>query len=252
MRAALAIGEEVFAALGYTVLAPSRPGYGRTPVTTGRTPGGFADISRELCSDLGIDQVAAAVGISGGGPTAVAMAARHAGLVRRLVLESAVGPLSWPDPRTRLGARLALNRVTERASWTAVRALLRIAPMATLRFFLTSLSTDPPSDVLASLAPNQRSGLLTLLSRMSSGSGFVNDLRQSANLTAQVSQPTLVIATRKDGAVPFAHAQALAAGIADSRLVVSEANTHLIWLGSDYPVIAESIRKFLGADTIRA
>jgi len=252
MRAALAIGEEVFAGLGYTVLAPSRPGYGRTPVTTGKTPGGFADITRELCSDLGIEHVAAVVGISGGGPTAVAMAARHAELVQRLVLESAVGPVAWPDRRTRLGAQIALNGVTERASWSVVRALVRIAPATTLRFFLTSLSTDSPSDVLASLAQEHRSWLLTLFSRMRSGSGFVNDLRECVDLTAEVRQPTLVIATRKDRAVPFAHAEALAAGIAHSRLVVSEADTHFVWFGSDYPAIAETIRNFIQADSVSA
>lgn len=35
MRASLPLGEEVFADAGYTILAPSRPGYGRT---RSRTP----------------------------------------------------------------------------------------------------------------------------------------------------------------------------------------------------------------------
>ena len=40
MNAALALGEEVFAEAGYSVLVPSRPGYGRTPLTTGTTMSG--------------------------------------------------------------------------------------------------------------------------------------------------------------------------------------------------------------------
>src|SRR5947207_15950443 len=35
VRAGLALGEEVFADAGCTLLAPSRPGYGRTPLSTG-------------------------------------------------------------------------------------------------------------------------------------------------------------------------------------------------------------------------
>ncbi len=251
MRAGLALGEEVFADLGYTVLAPSRPGYGRTPVQTGVTPSGFADVTRELCSQLGIHDVAAVVGISGGGRTAVAMAARHPELARRLILESAVGSLPWPDRRLRRGARIAYNAVTEKATWRIVRALLSVAPTTMLLTFLRSLSTEPPDVVLASLTDQDRSFLLSLFSRMRSGHGFVNDLRAMPDLTADVRQPTLIIATRNDGAVPFAHAESLAAAIRGSELVVSDAESHVIWLSRDYPAIAERIRTFLGKSSPR-
>jgi hypothetical protein len=78
---------------------------------------------------------------------------------------------------------------------------------------------------------------------MRSEYGFVNDLRETRDVTAEVGQPTLIIATRNDGAVPFAHAEALATGIRDSELIVSEADSHLIWLSSDYPTIVEIFSK---------
>ncbi|MFD0504145.1 alpha/beta fold hydrolase [Streptomyces chiangmaiensis] len=65
-RAGLAVGEEMFAEAGYTVLAPSRPGYGRTPLSTG-TASGFADVVPALCAHLGITEIAAVVGTSGVG-----------------------------------------------------------------------------------------------------------------------------------------------------------------------------------------
>jgi hypothetical protein len=54
-----------------------------------------------------------------------------------------------------------------------------------------------------------------------------------------------VIATRRDGGVPFAHAQSLAAAIRRAELVESLADSHFIWFGPDWPTIAERIRVFL-------
>lgn len=248
MRAGLALGEDVFADAGYTVLAPSRPGYGRTPLPTGTSVSGFTDVVAALCGHLGITKVAAVVGISGGGPTAVTMAARHPGLVDRLILQSAVGCLAWPDRHTRLGARAVFAAATERATWGAIRALGRVAPDMGLRLLLHDLTTQPVRDVVAALRAEDRAMLLALLSRMRSGRGFLNDLRPTPDATAEVGQPTLVIATRNDGGVPFAHAQSLATAIRHAELVESAADSHFIWFGPDWPTIAETIHVFLTTD----
>jgi pimeloyl-ACP methyl ester carboxylesterase len=254
MRAGLTLGadEGIFTALGYRVLVPSRPGYGRTTLQTGRapTPTGFADVTAELCQHLGIDQVAAVVGISGGGPTAIAMAARHPELAKRLILESAVGFLPWPNTSRpgRVVATIAFAAGIEQATWGAVRALLRLAPTIGLRALLGGLSTRPAGQVLAGLSAEQRATLVALFSRMRSGRGFTNDLRdlgRRPDVTPEVAQPTLVIASRQDAAVPFAHAESLLAGIEGAELVVSQSDSHLIWFASDYPMIADKIRSFL-------
>lgn len=250
MRAGLALGEEVFAECGYTVLVPSRPGYGRTPLSTGTSPGGFADVTRELCRHLGIDRVAAVVGISGGGHTAVSMAARHPGLVSGLILESAVGFLPWPDRLTRVGGQVVFDSVIEGVTWGGMRALLRVSPGLGLRALLGGLSTEPVERVLAALSAEDRATLVALFSRMRSCHGFRNDLRAmteefSVDVTAEVTQPALVIASRRDGAVPFAHAESLAASLPHAELVASEAMTHFLWFGDDYPGIADKIRRFL-------
>jgi pimeloyl-ACP methyl ester carboxylesterase len=248
VRAGLALGEDVFTAAGYGVLAPSRPGYGRTPVRTGGSPAGFADATRELCEHLGIGQIAAVVGTSGGSHTAITMAARHPDLVTRLILQSAVSFLPWPGRTTRLGAHLVFGPATESLTWRAIHALMRRAPDRGLRLMLGPLSTGPAGTVLAGLSQTDRATLVALFSRMRSGHGFVNDLRPTPDVTAEVGQPTLVIASRQDRAVPFAHARSLASAIRHAELVTSQAGSHFIWFSGDYPQVADRIRGFLSTE----
>ncbi|GAA4206397.1 alpha/beta hydrolase [Streptosporangium oxazolinicum] len=248
MRAALALGEEVFTTSGYRVLVPSRPGYGRTPLATATTPAAFTDVTADLCRTLGIERVAAVVGVSAGGRTAVAMAARHPDLVRRVILQSAVGFGPWPDDRrTRLGGRLVFNARVEAASWAAVRLLMRTVPQAGLRLLLRDLSTRPVGQVMAALSEHDQAELLALFTLMRSGAGFVNDMLPVPDCAGHVTQPALVIATRTDRSVPFTHAESLAATIHRAELVESRADGHMIWFAPDYPAITEKIRGFLTA-----
>ncbi len=248
VRAGLAVGEEVFAAADCTILVPSRPGYGRTPLSTGTSVSAYTDLVRALCAQLGVARVGAVVGISGGGPTAATMAARHADLVERVILVSAVGWLPYPDRWTRLGAHLMFATGIGHLSWAGVHALARVAPDACLRMMLRSLSTRPVDEVLAALRAEDRATLLALFAQMRSGRGFLNDLRPTPDVTAQVDQPTLVIATRTDRGVPFAHAQSLLSTIHHAELIESHADSHFVWLGDDWPAIAERIRVFLDTD----
>lgn len=253
MRASLPLGEEVFADAGYTVLAPSRPGYGRTPVTTGTSLEGFAHVVTELCHQLGIGSVAAVVGQSAGGPSAVTMAARCPALVERLILQSAVGPLAWPGRLTRMGSRVAFSPRTEHLTWALTHTLVRRAPALGLRLLLRNLSLQPVGSVLQALPEPHRVLAAALFERMRSGSGFCADLANFTDIAgyretaAGVGQPALVIASPTDAAVAFAHAQALADALPNARLITSQAPGHFIWFGDDYPAIAATITGFLEA-----
>ncbi|MFF0740268.1 alpha/beta fold hydrolase [Streptomyces sp. NPDC004111] len=257
MRAGMPLGEDVFARADCTVLAASRPGYGRTPLNTGTSPDGFADVLAELCAALGLPTVAAVVGQSAGGPTAVAMAVRHPGVVRRLVLQSAVGPVPWPDRRTRLGGSLLFAPRTEAVTWALVHAMTRRTPRLALRLLLPELTSRPVAELLGSLSATQRAWLLDLFGHMRSGPGFRNDLRvlaapgrsvHLAALAARVPQPTLVIATPHDGSVSYAHAESLAHTIPNAHLLAGNAPSHMIWIGDDYPVLAAAITDFLAEE----
>lgn len=245
MRVGLALGEETFTEAGYTILAPSRPGYGRTPLSVGPSPAAYTDAVRALCERLGITRVAAVVGISGGGPTAVAMAANHPDLVERLVLISAVGRLPWPDRLTRLGAHGLFAPGVEAGTWAGVRLLTGRPGLWSLRLMLRRLSALPARRVVAALTTAERETLGALFGSMRSGRGFLNDLRPGPDLSSAVGQPTLVIASRNDRGVAFAHAESLVAGIPHATLVESQAVSHFVWFAPDWPAITERIHRFL-------
>ncbi|MEV7009297.1 alpha/beta hydrolase [Streptosporangium sp. NPDC051022] len=248
MRAGLALGEEVFTDAGFTVLAPSRPGYGHTPPTTGTTPAGFADATAQLCRSLGVRRLAAVVGISAGGRTALTLAARHPDLVERIILQSAVGFLPWPDRLTRLGGRVVFNARLEAGTWVIMRSLLRTAPSLGLRVLLRQLSVLPVHRLMAGLSAAERATLTGLFTAMRSGHGFVADMLPVPDCAAEAGQPALVIATRHDRSVPFAHAESLVAAMPNAELVDSRADSHMIWFGPDYPRVAAKIRDFLATD----
>jgi pimeloyl-ACP methyl ester carboxylesterase len=137
---------------------------------------------------------------------------------------------------------------TEKATWALIHALVRRAPDMALRLLLRDLTVRPVSPVIATLSPQHRTLLLELFALMRSGAGFAADLRAMAGGRAHippVSQPTLVIAAPDDGAVPFAHARSLTAAIPGARLIISQAPSHFIWFGDDYPAIAATITDFL-------
>ena len=74
---------------GCQLVAPSRPGYLRTPLDSGRKPSEQADLYASMLDALHIDKVTI-LGISSGGPSAVHFAARHPNRTKALLLDAAV------------------------------------------------------------------------------------------------------------------------------------------------------------------
>ena len=74
---------------GRELIAPSRPGYLRTPLDSGRSPAQQADLYAAMLDALYIDKVTV-LGISSGGPSAVHFAARHPNRTNALLLDAAV------------------------------------------------------------------------------------------------------------------------------------------------------------------
>jgi pimeloyl-ACP methyl ester carboxylesterase len=78
-----------------------------------------------------------------------------------------------------------------------------------------------------------------------SSRGFLVDLCTPTDVTDDVGQPTLILATRNDGAVSFDHAEHLAATMRHATLVEVDTPTHLLWLGDGSDHTAAAIHSFM-------
>jgi pimeloyl-ACP methyl ester carboxylesterase len=218
----------------HRVLLPSRPGYGRTPLRSGRTPREQAAAYEALLDACGVDR-AGVVGISGGGPSARAFAAHARSRCSALVLCCAVAEhlVTVPVATRLLAAVPALWEVGARV--TAGRASRRLRDRdAALAEALAVLG--PAERALADCDPRVHEDLLafshTRLRAMTSVAGLRNDFRQF-RLAAQPAAwpagpdvPTLVLHGDADDVVPLAHGEHHRDSIPGARLEVLSGAGH--------------------------
>jgi pimeloyl-ACP methyl ester carboxylesterase len=211
------------------VLLVSRPGYGRTPLRSGRTPELQAHLYAALLDHLGIDR-AVVLGISGGGPSAYALAALHPSRCLGLVLACPVrsGVLVAPASMRRLAAVPGL--------WSALASLARTSDavrrargrsrqpdFASLTDAERELLAD--SEVLAAVEAFEDERVQAL-----SGRGLRNDTRRLGNAPPSwaADVPVVVMHGDLDPVVPLDNAEAYAAAVPGARLLVLPGLGHAV------------------------
>ncbi|WP_336035032.1 alpha/beta fold hydrolase [Halobacterium yunchengense] len=90
-RVSGSVARDTKASVGARVLAPDRPGMGRSDPDPGRTFADWSDDVAALADEVGVDEYAV-VGFSGGGPYALACAAHAPERVSRCAVVSGVPP----------------------------------------------------------------------------------------------------------------------------------------------------------------
>jgi len=135
--------------LGLRLLAPDRPGIGASTFQPGRTIGAWADDVAQLADRLALTQFSV-VGVSGGGPYALACAARIPARVRGVALVAAIGPLARTDLTNGM---VTLNRlalvVAAHAPWVAQMGIglaARFFRRYPQRYLARMLAVAPPAD----------------------------------------------------------------------------------------------------------
>lgn len=225
------------------ILVVSRPGYGRTPLAAGPSVPEFAHRLAGLCRRLDVSSVTP-VGVSLGARTALTLAAQQPALVSAVVLLCPVSFASWPPTRNRRVAWALFNPATQSVTWRLLHGLLRNRPDVILPTAVRGLTTLAPAEALRRMG-GDLDELVRFLAECRSDRGFLNDLRPPTDVSSEVSQPTLVVATRLDGSVGFAHAERLVARLPDATLTEVDAATHLMWLGDRAGAVAREVRAFL-------
>lgn len=212
----------------FRIVSVSRPGYLRTPLTSGATPEAQADLYAEVLDALGVSD-AIVIAVSGGGPAAIQFALRHPERCARLVLLEAL-----------------VQTFTERAMYSALAPTARIGKWfgekmsqhdaVIAAYLLVAPATDATRAVISSSARFD-------LRR----AGYEVDMALFEDVPdyplEQISAPTLVIHGTDDTDVPFEQAQTAATRIPNARLVPVEGADHLtLWR---HRVVGDEVRAFL-------
>jgi pimeloyl-ACP methyl ester carboxylesterase len=182
-------------------------------------PGLDAEVAtlRAVVQAAGVDEPAL-LGISRGGPTAIAYAA--AWPVRRLALVGTFadgGAIAPPPLREALAA-------TVRAHWGAGARVLADVWMP-----------GADGELRERFAAYQRAAASADVAATLLAEVYTCDVRR---LLPSVRVPALVVHRRDDRAMPFAGARELAAGLPGAELVAVAGDVHLPWLGDPAPVLA--------------
>lgn len=244
--AALHDGEEYFVARNYSILSVTRPGYGETDEGLGKRFGDFEHASNELIEHLGIESVIA-VGISAGGRAAMRLAELHPDKVDKIILMSATSFDSWPDTKMRMAAYVAFNPALEAATWTMTRWFLRKKPQKTIEYLFDSLTKLNAREVLASYPPEPVEKIRDMFMQFRSGSGFMNDIsnRSAQGHPESITQPTLILHSKNDGAVPLDHPHRNAEQIKNSTLSINDTESHLMWISPKWTESEKVLDNFL-------
>jgi pimeloyl-ACP methyl ester carboxylesterase len=248
----------LFAEDEFNVVAPSRPGYLRTPLTSGQTPEQQADALAALIDTMGIPSVAV-VASSSGAPAAVQFVLRHPDRVWALVLLSPVTRFASDAPLSRADfGKLLFDRFTgDFGAWLAVEAAERDPRRMLERIFeMENQGTRAERENLTDYILNDadqlewlRSLVGTFVPPSARATGFRNDLQQLRAPVElpfeQIETPTLVVHGMADKVVPLSDVEAIAARIPGAILYTVEGAGHLVELGPRATEVQTKIVGFL-------
>ena len=254
-RLMFALTHEAARERGVRLIAPERPGYGLSDT---RQVANLAQAAADIVAvadAYGLGRFGL-VGVSGGGPFAVAAAAANLDRVVLLALAGPVGPIADFGGELRLSRwhrllfrRLARSRLAARGFFGALRYLVFEHPDLAYRLLLRRVR---PSDREILARPEVRASLRAAIREgLRRGvDGAVQDLRLfCAPWQLQLSEidvPAIIWQGSDDAIVPPAAAYALARKLPNCRLDVIPAGHY--WVFDQFGMILDAVAAALRAD----
>jgi pimeloyl-ACP methyl ester carboxylesterase len=216
----------------YRLITPSRPGYGKTPLSNNKTPNKTADLIIALINYLEIERVIV-YGISAGGLTAIEIASAYPDRVLKLILASAVTK-KWIIMSSKIykTATRIFNPKTENLTWGMVHFFSLISPKFIAKHFFPQFSSNNDFEITS----HDMQEFIRAIKNYRSRNGFSNDINQDIKdeVINKISCPTLIIHSCYDTSVSIEHAEHAHKQIKGSQLAILKNQWgHLFWIGKD-------------------
>ena len=215
-----------------TMISPSRPGYLRTPRSSGSSPAEQADLYVALLDALGIEK-ASIIGFSGGGPSALSFALHYPERCRSLVMIGGI------VQRHSYEERLSILPRWKQFLMRFIEYLMVCEPFLYIAMPIARLI--PRGKAVAGML---RSGAAYHLRK----DGYDNDRETFAAIThapwEQITIPTLIVHGTEDEDVPFEDALMLAGKLPRVTLLALEKGDHSSFY-THARVVMPMLRKFL-------
>jgi pimeloyl-ACP methyl ester carboxylesterase len=221
--------------LGYSILTPSRSGYGKTSSNNRSNLSMVCNSYIELLNDLKLDKVHV-IGISAGGPSAIYLTSKYQERVKSLTLQSAVSKewLTTKDKEYKV-ANVIFHPSLEKYTWKLLSSMIKLFPKFIFKQMAPSFSKLSYAKIKSHMSDGDINKFKEMIGRQRSGQGFLIDLSQTSNITLSDLQsiqcPTLIFHSRNDGLVSIEHAYNAHNNIPNSKLYILNTWGHLIWLG---------------------
>jgi pimeloyl-ACP methyl ester carboxylesterase len=240
---------------GFSLIAPSRPGYLGTPLSSGKSPAEQADLYAALLDTLGIDKVAVICG-SAGGPSGYEFAIRYPKRVTALVaIDAVVSQYFVPANAGPVAQALFLSGPGEKL----ISYFTKHYPKQSMHEFLQQESVLRPEQIDAQVDAGIKDPLqVRLLLRFSRSmseypkrrAGVDNDLDGLSKLddlpVGKIQCPVFIIHGTHDGDVLFYHGVYAWENIPDARKMWVREGSHLCaWISPQVNEIHEKIVEFL-------
>jgi len=240
-------GNEALLAAGFSILTPSRPGYGKTPLSAGRTAPEAAEAMAALMDKLGISN-ANVIAESSGGPTAIYLAARYPERIHKLVLEEAISKyMKDVDPK---GFETRKKFYDSQYGYMRymLKILARMAPRSLARVTMSIFGTHDPDEVVKRMSKADIDGICNFYLRWQAswGQASSNDMDHAVEdaVLKSIKAPTLIVHSRADAVIPFGVAEYSHANIAGSELWEAPTSSHMI-TGPEAAAVDTKVVEFL-------
>ncbi|KML41782.1 alpha/beta fold hydrolase [Cytobacillus firmus] len=220
---------------GYSIITPSRAGYGKTSEAIGESLTAACEYYAKLLDHLRIDQVHV-LAISAGGPTGIRFASLFPERVTSLTLESAVSK-EWLTPKDLeyKAAHIIFRPSVESFTWKMLGFFSNSFSKLMFNMMSSQFSSLSKEDIKQRIGDNDVEEFKRMNNRQRSGSGFLIDLKQTKELTGQdlrsISSPVLILHSKNDGFIPLEHPFHAHQNIPHSEISVLDSWGHLIWIG---------------------